>query len=172
MIQLPQSAGAISVHKETLVRPAPSSHVLETRELGDLSNVSVKANGVWALSAAEFHTLSASGGKATAGFNVDNTLLGLAPLFQDGKHGEGVIVAVIDSGVRPGFKHIPGSVIGGEDLVGDGLGWSNDTNDGHGTFVAGMIAAHVGWLYDNTDPMVKALNAYAPGTAKPSSDTE
>ena len=59
--------------------------------------------------------------------------------------GQGVKVALIDSGIRPGFPHISldGSVIGGEDLVGDGLGYSNAANNGHGTFMAGMVSANV-----------------------------
>ena len=59
--------------------------------------------------------------------------------------GSGVTVAVIDSGIRPGFPHLTldGSVVGCEDFVGDALGCSNAGNNGHGTFVAGMISANV-----------------------------
>src|SRR5215510_11828903 len=50
--------------------------------------------------------------------------------------GKNTIVAVIDSGYRPGFSYLDsdGSVIGGKDFVGDGNGFSNIANDGHGTF--------------------------------------
>src|SRR5205823_2180870 len=35
------------------------------------------------------------------------------------------------------------------------------------TFVAGLIASHVNAAYPNTHPFILALNAYAPGAAKP-----
>ena len=48
-------------------------------------------------------------------------------LFAAGYTGAGVIVGVIDSGIRPGFPHISldGSVIGCEDFVLDALGCTN-----------------------------------------------
>src|SRR5258705_7147295 len=71
--------------------------------------------------------------------------MNVTPHLAGGTTGAGVIVALIDSGIRPGFPHISldGSVIGGEDFVGDGLGFSNSANDGHGTFVAGKGFAAV-----------------------------
>src|SRR6267154_398775 len=107
---------------------------------------------------------ASSGGANLAGFNLDNTLLGVGTMFQAGKHGEGVIVAMIDGGLRPGFPVIS-SVIGGEEVMGDGLGYLNDGDDGHGTFVAGLIASHVNAPFPNTHPFIQALNAYAPGAA-------
>src|SRR5258705_9123243 len=70
---------------------------------------------------------------------INNSIMNVTPLLAGGTTGAGVIVALIDSGIRPGFPHIAldGSVIGGEDFVGDGLGFSNSANDGHGPFVAG-----------------------------------
>jgi type VII secretion-associated serine protease mycosin len=54
--------------------------------------------------------------------------------------GSGVIVAVVDSGVRKTHEDLAGAVLSGTDLVtGSGDG-SNDQN-GHGTHVAGIIAA-------------------------------
>ena len=125
--------------KDVAVQSSPTGNSLELRLLGAASSLDLQASSVQPLSAGDVYTLS-SPGAHPAGFNRDNTFLGLAPLFQAGKHGEGVIVAVIDSGIRPGFSHMPGSVIGAEDRIGDGLGWSNDANDGH---VEGMIAAHI-----------------------------
>jgi len=57
--------------------------------------------------------------------------------------GQGVVVAVVDSGVDLGNPHLAGGALaGGVDLVGDGKG-SNGFADleGHGTAVAGQIAA-------------------------------
>ena len=74
-------------------------------------------------------------------YPINDVTLNLGPLFAANVFGQGVKVALIDSGIRPGFPHISldGSVIGGEDLVGDGLGFSNAANNGHGTFMAGMV---------------------------------
>lgn len=54
--------------------------------------------------------------------------------------GVGVVVAVVDSGIDSGNKHLAGAVIGGVDLVGDGVGPYSDVA-GHGTAIAGQIAA-------------------------------
>ncbi|KQO96861.1 S8 family serine peptidase [Leifsonia sp. Leaf264] len=56
--------------------------------------------------------------------------------------GQGVIVAVVDSGIDVGNPHLEDAVIGGIDLVGDGEradGLSDP--QGHGTAIAGQIAA-------------------------------
>jgi subtilisin family serine protease len=53
--------------------------------------------------------------------------------------GQGVIVAVIDSGVEASHPDLRGRVIQGPDLV-DGPGGPDDPN-GHGTHMAGIIAA-------------------------------
>lgn len=56
--------------------------------------------------------------------------------------GEGVVVAIVDSGIDAGNPHLAGVQISGVDLVGDGEradGLSDLT--GHGTAIAGIIAA-------------------------------
>jgi Subtilase family len=85
---------------------------------------------------------------APAAYVVNNVMTNVQPLHAGGFTGRGVRVAVLDTGIRPGYPHLtvppaPNSVIGGEDFVRDGLGYSNLGNNGHGTFTAGMIAAHV-----------------------------
>ncbi|WP_155374332.1 type VII secretion-associated serine protease mycosin [Catellatospora vulcania] len=56
--------------------------------------------------------------------------------------GEGVTVAVIDSGVEGKHPDLTGNVLKGFDTIvgGDGDGWGDD--EGHGTNMAGLIAAH------------------------------
>jgi len=55
--------------------------------------------------------------------------------------GEGVIVGVIDSGVRADHRDLVGNVLPGVDLTGADTRGQQDTN-GHGTAMAGLIAAH------------------------------
>jgi len=96
---------------------------------------------------------------------INNDSLNLGALHGSGFVGTGMKVAVIDSGIRPGFPHIDldGSVIGGEDLVGDALGYSNFANGGHGTFVAGMISANVIFTFGATSGLLNAVKTYCPG---------
>ncbi|MEV8504579.1 type VII secretion-associated serine protease mycosin [Actinoplanes sp. NPDC051475] len=55
--------------------------------------------------------------------------------------GEGVTVAVIDTGVNAKHPDLAGTVLPGIDLTGEGGDGRTDT-DGHGTAMAGLIAAH------------------------------
>ncbi len=75
--------------------------------------------------------------------------------------GSGNITAVIDTGIRPGFAALGDSVIGGFDFVGDGLGFSNLANDGHGTFVATLISGKAQFNLSGS-PLLKAISSYAP----------
>ncbi|HEY5015074.1 MAG TPA: S8 family serine peptidase [Acidimicrobiia bacterium] len=57
--------------------------------------------------------------------------------------GAGVTVAVVDSGVTASHEDLTGSVLSGTDYVSPGgNGWNDQF--WHGTFVAGLIAAHLG----------------------------
>jgi type VII secretion-associated serine protease mycosin len=56
--------------------------------------------------------------------------------------GEGITVAVVDSGIDPNHPDLTGNVLTGFDVVtgGSGNGWGDA--DGHGTGMAGLVAAH------------------------------
>jgi type VII secretion-associated serine protease mycosin len=56
--------------------------------------------------------------------------------------GAGVTVAVIDSGVDGTHPDLRGSVLPGVDLTEEGPGDGHTDKDGHGTGMAGLIAAH------------------------------
>ncbi|WP_199513835.1 type VII secretion-associated serine protease mycosin [Nucisporomicrobium flavum] len=55
--------------------------------------------------------------------------------------GAGVTVAVIDTGVDAGHRDLAGAVRPGIDLLPDPIGDGRDDLDGHGTSMAGLIAA-------------------------------
>jgi thermitase len=60
--------------------------------------------------------------------------------------GQGVLVAVVDSGVDAGHPDLDGQVIAGRDFVdndNDPSPIGNDADETHGTFIAGIIAAKV-----------------------------
>jgi subtilisin family serine protease len=65
-------------------------------------------------------------------------------LHMRGYTGKDIVVAVLDTGVRAGYASLDsdGSIVGGEDLVGDGFAYNSPMNDPHGTFVAGLISGN------------------------------
>jgi len=65
-----------------------------------------------------------------------------APAAWPVTRGQGVTVAVIDSGVNPDVSDLTGSVITGPDLTGVGTPESNPNWGMHGTWMASLIAGH------------------------------
>jgi serine protease AprX len=99
-----------------------------------------------------------------AAYQVNNGVANLNALHGAGFVGTGVIVAVIDTGIRPGFPHLSldGSVIGCDDFVGDALGCSNSGNHFHGTFVAGLVSANVIFGFSPASALRNAILAECP----------
>ena len=106
------------------------------------SGLDIPYDSVDALDGAAIGSLA---GANPAAYIANNDIANVSGLHAAGKTGAGIIVGVIDTGIRPGFPHISldGSVIGCEDFVGDAYGCTNSANNPHGTFVAGMISANV-----------------------------
>jgi subtilisin family serine protease len=153
-----------AITKDLLVRAPTSVDTVRGKEsrlglirTGDeerLAYTSVKGIG-----AADLATFAAENPNA---YLINNSIMNIDALHTSGVLGQGMIVGVIDSGIRPGFPHIDldGSVIGCEDFVGDALGCSHVDNSGHGTFVAGMISANV--VFTLSAGFTAAVQAYCP----------
>ena len=131
-------AGAGAVRKDLLMDLPTAVHDPGGAELGANSI----ADDAAALSES---AIAGIAGANPENYRINNADLNLTALHAGGFLGQNMRVAVIDSGIRPGFPHISldGSVIGGEDLVLDGNGFSNSANNSHGTQISGMISANV-----------------------------
>jgi subtilisin family serine protease len=104
------------------------------------------------------------------GYILDNTLTGAATLHAANNRGQGVIVAVIDSGSAntPLAPALAGSIIGGESFVtSEPFSATSAKNDPHGTRVASMIAGHGSFVFRNTAAFIRALQAHAPSSVIP-----
>lgn len=145
-----------------LVVPAPTSvDTRRGREASTTDVAEITAEAAEVLDAEQLASLAAVNPQAYA---PNNGVANVSALHSSGFLGTGSIVAVIDSGIRPGFPHISldGSVIGCEDFVGDALGCSNSANNGHGTFVAGMISANVNFTFAVASTLRNAVLAHCP----------
>jgi hypothetical protein len=119
-----------------------------------------------AIAAADLPGLVANNPEA---YLFNNSSTNVDALLAGGITGNGIVVGVIDSGIRPGFFHIEsdGSVIGCEDFVGDVYGCSHVANNGHGTFVAGMISANAIFGFNPAGRFFNAVASYLPSAIIP-----
>ena len=134
-----KAVGPAAVRKDVMVSTELSAKDPRT---GQALLIEAAAEAVGSLDA---DALSGDGAVPQA-YLINNATTGVNALHAAGHTGAGEVVAVLDSGIRPGFPHLTldGSVIGGENFVmSDTNGYSNAANSGHGTFVAGMISANV-----------------------------
>ena len=159
--------GAIT---KDLDRPLPGAMDLHIAGDGGLDPVpnanEIATEGVEAIAAEDMAAFAAANPDA---YLVNNATTHVGALHAMGFAGQGVIVGLIDSGIRPGFPHLSldGSVIGCEDFIGDALGCSNFNNDGHGTFVAGMVSANVIFSFNTASTFFRATQAYLPAAISP-----
>ncbi len=102
-------------------------------------------------------------------YAVDLKNLNVKQLHASSITGKGVTIAVIDSGVRPGYFGLEsdGSIIGGENFVPDGPStfYSSTTNDPHGTFVATLISGNASFTVPPASAaFISSMNTNFPGT--------
>ncbi len=97
---------------------------------------------------------------------INHTNTNVRALHEMGLTGNDVVVAVIDSGLRPGFDNLgSGTVIGCEDMLnqrGRNL-CSNNANFGHGTFVTGLIASNALVSFEEDSLFLDSVTLNAPG---------
>ena len=152
--------GTAAITKDQEIALPGSVDMLRGRNLGSVSN-EFEADSFEALGGLEIKQVAAVNPSA---YLLNNSIANVSSLHAGGTDGSGVIVAVIDAGIRPGFPHISldGSVIACEDFVGDALGCTNSGNNYHGTFVAGMISANVVFTFAPTSAIRNAVLAECP----------
>ncbi len=112
-----------------------------------------------------------------ANYNFNNSLTGATQLHNQNITGNGVIVAVIDTGTANNADVVPaleGTVIGGETFVDfpNEPSATSTLNDSHGTWVGSMIASHLGMVLPDDHDLVQSLLVHAPDSVLPFSDTE
>lgn len=154
--------GAGKITKDLIVpAPQPIDATIGRRLASTGDENQVVADSVQSLGTAEIADIA---GATPEAYRLNNSIINAAPLHAGGITGAGVVVAVIDSGIRPGFPHISldGSVIGCQDFVGDAFGCTNPANDFHGTFVAGMISANVNFTFSVASAFRNAVLAECP----------
>jgi subtilisin family serine protease len=154
--------GVGNISKDEVIPLPTSVDTLQGRNLipSNAAN-EIVANSVSALNAVDLQSIATVN---PSGWLTNLGIANVASLHASGITGAGVIVAVIDTGIRPGFPHLSldGSVIGCEDFVGDGLGCSNSSNLPHGTGVAGAISANVVFTFSPASAFRNAVLAECP----------
>lgn len=112
-----------------------------------------------------------------ANYNFNHALTGIESLHTKGQFGEGIVVAVIDTGCANNPEKVAslaGSIIGGENLVAlaDEPSATSTLNDPHGTWAATLIAGHGAIVLDSTSKLISAIKSYAPESVQTVNDTQ
>ena len=94
-------------------------------------------------------------------------------LHQGGFTGVGAVVAVVDTGLRPGFGNFAvADCVNLTQFIGDPKPCNSAYNDGHGTMVSGMIADRTQYTFDPFSVFLNSVVANAPGAALDLLDSE
>ncbi len=140
-----------------LVIPAPAIRTIVRNSSQTAHGTNIKAGSASPIS--DLRTVPA------AAYDLNNLGTNIQDLHKRGKTGAGVVVAVVDSGVRPKYPllDIDNAVIGGADFVGDGLGFSNARNEPHGTYIAGLITGNALFKLGSNSSLASAVDTHFPG---------
>ncbi len=115
-------------------------------------------------------------------YQMNHSKTGVQALHADRITGEGVVVAIIDSGIRPGFDQLAkGTVLGCEYILNpprnprrgariDRTCLAN-SNFGHGTFVAGLIAGNAVASFNKNSFFLNSVATHAPDAVIGKDDT-
>ena len=161
LAELQALAGVKTLSKDAVV-PAPAP-VLSVK------GVPSRGAGVVSLEAASVVDVAPATLKAMAAspqdYMFNNDLIHATELFSQGVFGEGVIVAVIDSGTANNADVVPaiaGSVIGGENFVAGDPSATSTRNGDHGSWVGSVIAGHAIFGFSEASTLVQSLLLNAP----------
>ncbi len=113
-------------------------------------------------------------------FSFDNALNKANVVHAAGQTGNGVVVALIDTGTANNAEVVPalaGSVVGGETFVSSAdpatePSATSTRNDDHGTMTGTMIAGHAAFVFPNTSKLVQSLKVHAPNSVQRLDDTQ
>lgn len=151
--ELAAIAGAAAIHSDEGVEPP---RALDRVPLGVLPVAA--ARGPSAYAGAGAGTLSSR--------NLNHHLTGAAQAHRRGLVGEGIVVAVLDTGTAnsPLASALAGAVVGGEDFSSDAGSPSatSSANDHHGTWVGSLIAGHADLTFPDGSPLVQSALEHAP----------
>lgn len=165
--QLSQVNGVRAVYKDLMVERPSAVHEIDVAGEGELT----------AEQAGEIE------GNLPDDYLFNLELMGSDELLAQGYSGDGVIVAIIDTGTAPvsSFNRAgcaaPGpTVLGGETFIGSADPTeppaTSFANGNHGTWVGTTMSANTLLLFGNGGAIVPALNAYAPDSVFPFSATQ
>ncbi len=110
------------------------------------------------------------GGVIPNDYLFNNTLIRADAVQASGVTGDGVVVAVIDSGTAnsPSVSSIYGRVLGGQSFgpaAADGFSATSTGNGPHGTWVGSMIAGRTTPGFSNDSCISQAIRRHAPATS-------
>jgi hypothetical protein len=158
--QIERLVGAGNIGRDDII---PLPEVVDPR--GGLVEASVHAEDVVALDA------PGATGDVPANYSFNALHTNVAPLHAAGYTGDGVVIAVIDTGYRPVIQHVaPARLVApGLNLVpgANEPGAIDNANGSHGTFVAGMAAANIAFCFSTLNRFVVVAEHYGAATASP-----
>jgi serine protease AprX len=159
-----------SLIKDVDVQKPANVEPIRARSTGQATHALITSDPITSFSRLLSKDLKTLATEDSPAYSINSPQTRIEKLHAMGYTGNGVIVAVIDSGMRTGYKLVDDAVIGGIDFVDDGApgpagdsqsDWKKEGNDGHGTFAAGLIAGKGTFVINGV--LKEALERYLPG---------